>query len=59
MKNEGNKDHFVPQFYLNRWGRNNADGKLYSGKYINHSQKIIWTPRALKGTGLKKVFMAK
>ena len=54
MKVEGNKDHYNPEFYLRRWGRDNADGKLYSGKYIQQENRIVWTPRAPKGTGFER-----
>lgn len=45
------KHHYLPQFYLKRWSRNNPDGKLASGKYCQTTNKFKWTRRAPSGTG--------
>lgn len=48
------KHHFVPEFYLKRWSKNNKDKRLYSCRYFKGNNKIHWTPHAPSGTAYER-----
>ena len=45
------KDHYVPQFYLNRWSTN---GSLFASKVISHTGLLHWSPHSPKETGYER-----
>lgn len=47
---DGNRDHYVPRFYLRRW----ANGEfLWTANWITHKKELYWKNRSTKAIGCK------
>lgn len=46
----GNRDHFVPRFYLRRWAK---DEFLWSTIWIKQKRELFWKKKSTKAVGCK------
>lgn len=49
-ENNGNRDHYVPRFYLRKWAK---DEFLWAATWISQRKELYWLPKATKAVGCK------